>query len=33
MYRDPMWPSVVLVIDGIGIVLLVAWLVALAVVA
>lgn len=33
MYRDPIWPDVVLVLDGIGIVLFVAYMVALAVVA
>lgn len=33
MYRDPIWPDVVLVLDGIGIVLFVAYMIALAVVA
>lgn len=33
MYRDPIWPDLVLILDGIGIVLFVAYMVALAVVA
>lgn len=33
MYRDPIWPDVVVIVDVIGGVLFVAWLVALAVVA
>lgn len=31
--RDPIWPDVVLIIDGVGIVALVAWMIALAVAA
>lgn len=33
MYRDPIWPTLVLLVDLVGIVLFVAWLIALAVVA
>lgn len=33
MFRDPIWPDLVLILDGIGIVVLVAYMVALAMVA
>lgn len=33
MYRDPIWPDVVVIVDVIGGLLLAAWLVAMAVVA
>ncbi len=33
MFRDPIWPDLVLILDGIGIVLFVAYMVALAMVA
>lgn len=32
MYRDPIWPYVVLVLDGIGIVLFVAYMLVLGVI-
>lgn len=32
MYRDPIWPDVVLVLDGIGIVLFVAYMLVLGVI-
>lgn len=32
MYRDPIWPTVVLVLDGIGIVLFVAYMLVLGVI-
>lgn len=32
MYRDPIWPYVVLVLDGIGIVVLVAYMLFLVVI-
>ena len=33
MYKEPIWPDIVVILDGIGLVLFVAWLVAMAVVA
>lgn len=33
MYKEPIWPDIVMILDGIGIVLFVAYMVALAVVA
>lgn len=33
MYKDPIWPDVLVIVDVIGGVLLAAWLVAMAVVA
>lgn len=32
MYKDPIWPDIVLMLDGIGIVLFVAWMIAAAIV-